>query len=282
MSYVKTIFLLLSLLIFSCVEAAPKNPLFEMHVVAFEGAKNELSQAKDTDQKLWAYQSLAQALDSLDRSDEALVSIDKALQFSPNHYDLLNTKAKILVSLGRYQDALDELLPRLEKHRQSEDARGPLGLVFLQVQREGFIAAVYAHVLLGQYDAAVDQLSYFGSLMEPETYKYRACWYLALRAMGAKPNTELERSIKQLPLKANHYDEIIALLDGRLSADEAIATLNKRLLDPESKQDAMAEMLFFIGVNEKVSQGQTKRLEQLNALEPYGSAEWKIARTLFK
>lgn len=258
------------------------NPLEDMHKQSMELAKKDVLSATEPFKKAVAHQDLAAALDSLSRSDEAVIAIDEGLKLAPSNKDLLNTKAKIFFSLEKYEDALNNLRPRLEKTIEDSNTQGALGIAFLAGQKEGFITAMYSYTALGQYDAAADALSNFVDPFDPSSAKYRALWYTALVELGAKVNQKLERSLNSLPRAASHYDFIMEMMKGNMQPEDVLKRIQTSSLKSDSKQDALAEALFFIGIKEKKTLGAQKRLNELNQLAPYGSAEWKLARRIFK
>ena len=104
----------------------------------------------------------AQILLNAQMYSDALMQVDESLTISPRNYPLTITKAKILNEMDRYFEA-EELLREQILQRNNDPY---IWLMLSEVQRDGKNVVGYYqsraeyHVLLGQYEEAINQLEF--------------------------------------------------------------------------------------------------------------------------
>lgn len=264
------------------------NFLKSFHEQALEEARKKEATAASDSEKASAMQLEASALDSLGRSDEALSVINQALKLviPSQSEDLIATKAGILFSLSRPQDALALLTPELEKTRavaggkpQAERAAA------LSTYTEGFITATFAHIQLEQWQDAIGTLADAESLSEgPRFYAYRGLLYRYIMSRAHAPSLANARLEQDATYYAEHdrthYGALLRLWQGTDTATEAIKEADAVIsgLSGTDRQDALAEKDFYMGAHAKFVEGNSgggrALLKDLDRIAPYGSIEW--------
>jgi tetratricopeptide (TPR) repeat protein len=255
------------------------NPLEKMHNEGVAMAKKDLASEKEAKNKAVSYQLLAGSLDSLSRSQEALEAIEAGLKLVPSDTDLIFTKAKILFSLGRCDSALAEIEPLLDQALAKAKAQSGIAAAILASHKEGFLVSMYCHTVAGRFNQAAQSLMNFVDPFDPSSWQYRNCWYLALVELGASRIEVMDRAVQSAPRTGSHYTHVVDMLRGLIAPDEMLSKVRAMPMRNTSKQDALAEALFFAGVKER---NAAKRLLELGQLAPYGNSEWSVAKVLFK
>jgi tetratricopeptide (TPR) repeat protein len=268
--------------------ATDKNFLKSFHEHALEVSRKTEAAAASDAQKALAMQLEASALDSLGRSDEALPVIDQALKLAApsDSKDLIATKAGILFSLSKPQDALALLAPELEKTRTVADSKPKADrAAALSAYTEGFITATFAHIQLEQWQDAIATLADAESVAEgPRFYAYRGLLYRYIMSRAHNPswaNARLEQDATYYAEHdRSHYGALLRLWQGIDTVPEAIKEADAVIsgLSGTDRQDALAEEDFYLGAYAKFVEGKPQGghalLEELDRIAPYGSIEW--------
>lgn len=262
---------------------AMANPLQQMHEAGLALARQEVAAARTPADKARAVGLQVAALNSLGRSEDALRLLDDAEAPLPVAQRNAELRVKVLLPLNR----CDEAMPALQAAVDARDAamRQVMGAAYqpggpLMTATEDLLAQVYCHASQRRWDAAVAALSRVLDPMDPSLLHYQAAWYAALRKLGAAPRPSLDAASANLPRKAGVHDLSLAVVQGRMEARQALAELQRRRLAPADAQDAQAEILFFAAVAADAADARAPLLAQLEALSPYGSTEWVMARLL--
>ena len=255
-----------------------------MHASALAQASQQRATADSPDERRQALALEVAALNSLGRSAQALNLLDEAqADLPPNRRDA-ELRTKVLLPLGR----CDEALPDLEAAIGAIDVAAAklLGVAYrpgglLPGGAEPLLALAYCHAANRRMDAAVAALARVFDPMDPSLMHYRAAWYAALRKLGAAQHAGLDADALQLPARAGLHDIGLSVVQGRADLQQALRELQRHRLDPASAQDALAELLFFAAVAADAPQARQDILARLDALAPFGSTEWVMARLLF-
>lgn len=273
-----------ALVLASNLSQAQENFLQETHERQLKLAqilgKKELSDKSKADMLIMQ----AAALDSLDRSQEALPLVEQALRIATpeQHASFTVTKATIFFTQGRAADALALLAPLLESERQAAAAAKPDERAGrLAMHQSGFILAAFSSVELGDWKNALAYLAdteYTSD--EPEFAEYRAVVYryIMARANDASlANANLEKQAVHIEKNSkSHYGALLRMWQGADNLTELSRLIARK--DAEEQQDAFAESLFYIGAYTKYVKRDPalalNSLQQLNRISPYGSLEW--------
>jgi tetratricopeptide (TPR) repeat protein len=265
-------------------ENAKENFLKSDHEQRLDKARMEEAVAKTALDKAWAMQRVAAALNSLGRSEEALLVIDQALKVvdPSKSQDLIATKAGILFSLNEPQAALTLLAPKIEKTRQFADSKPQLErAAALGIFTEGFITATFAHIQLEQWRDAIITLADAHSPLEgPKFYAYRSLVYRYIMSRAHDPslgNARLEQEATYYAAHdKGHYGALLRMWQGEDTVKEIATAIAE--MSGADQQEAFGEALFYGGAYAKFVKGNAVggsiMLDRLNRLAPYGSIEW--------
>jgi tetratricopeptide (TPR) repeat protein len=77
------------------------------------------------------------------RLDLALNDLDEAIKLIPDYRDAIYRRARVYTSLGRYDDALNELTRLVEKNSNDSEAIFGLGFIYLEASSDPFKALEY-------------------------------------------------------------------------------------------------------------------------------------------
>jgi tetratricopeptide (TPR) repeat protein len=260
------------------------NYLKIQHEQALTEAIKKEKAATSNSARASAMQQQAAALDSLGRSQEALVVIDQAMTLvDPSRQGAwIATKAEILYSLGDPQAALKTLDPEIARTREFAASKPPNErAAALGIFTDGFIAATFANIELQRWQEAVNDLADANALLEgPSFYAYRSLVYRYIMARAndtSIANAELD---KQAQYYASHdqtqYGPLLRMWQGQDSVHDVAVVIGK--MRGADQQEAFGEALFYGGAYAKFvrhnSNGGLAMLQQLNQLAPYGSIEW--------
>lgn len=271
---------------------AKDNFLKTDHEQSLDEAKKEEAAATSDWDKARAMKKEAAALDSLDRSQEALVVIDRALALvdPSKSKDLIATKAGILFNMNDPQAALKLLAPQIESTRKFADSKPPEQRASaLSTYTEGFVTATFAHMQLEQWQDAINTLADAQSLLEgPSFYAYKSVVYRYIMARAQNPslaNAKLEQEATYYAAHdKSHYGALLRMWQGEDTAKE-IATVIAGMSGAD-QQEALGESLFYRGVYAKFVKGNAAigngMLSELNSLAPYGSIEWIYGRRILQ
>jgi hypothetical protein len=249
-----------------------------------KSAKVRAATAKSDQERAFALQDKAAALDSLGRSAEALVHINHALSLldPAKSKDVIATKAGILFSLNDPQGALTVLEPELELTRRYANSRPAIERASaLSTYTEGFVTATFAYIQLEQWQNAINALADAQSLPEgPSFYAYRSLVYRYIMARAKNPallNTALEQHAAYYTAHdTSHYGALLRMYEGEDTTGEVMRIL--AATSGAEKEDAVAEALFYQGAFAKYVKGNAaegrSKLDDLDRLAPYGSIEW--------
>ena len=273
-----------ALVLASSLSQAQENFLKETHERQLKLAqilgKKELSDKSKADMLIMQ----AAALDSLDRSQEALPLVEQALRIATpeQQASFTVTKATIFFTQGRAADALALLAPLLDSERQAAAAAKPDERAGrLAVHQSGFILAAFSSVELGDWKNALGYLvdtEYTSD--EPEFAEYRAVVYRYIMARAndaALANANLGKQAVDIEKNSkSHYGALLRMWQGADNLTELSRLIARK--DAEEQQDAFAESLFYIGAYTKYVKRDPalalNSLQQLNRISPYGSLEW--------
>ncbi len=272
-----------------------KNFLKSFHEQVLDESRKKAQAAQSDSDKAFAMQHQASALDSLGRSDEALTTIDQALKLvdPSRNKDLISTKAGILFSLNRPEDALTTLAPELEKTLKFADAKPQDERAgALATYTEGFITATFAHMQLGQWQQAIGTLADAESPLEgPSFYAYRSLVYRYIMSRAHNPslaNARLEHDATYYAEHdRTHYGALLRLWQGKETSAQAITEMEKVIggLSGTDRQEARAEEYFYMAAHAKFVTGQPGGGElvfkSLDQLAPYGSLEWIYGKRIW-
>lgn len=273
-----------ALVLASNVSQAGENALKETHERQLKLAQilgqKELSDKNKADMLIMQ----AAALDSLERSQEALPLVEQALRIAApeQQASFTVTKATIFFTQGRVADALTLLAPLLDSERRAAAAAKPDERAGrLAVHQSGFILAAFSSVELGDWKNALAYLADTESTSdEPEFPEYRALVYryIMARANDASlANANIEKQAAYIEKNSkSHYGALLRMWQGANNLTELSRLI--ALKDVEQQQDAFAESLFYIGAYTKYVKRDPalalNSLQQLNLIAPYGSMEW--------
>ncbi len=282
------------LIIFSTSLFAETNYLELQHKESLKQAEFDFKNAKTDFEKGYALERKAGALNSLKKSDEALVVINEAMKIDANSVSIGITKAKVLFSLNKSEDAIATFEPYISKLQQeaSEQTVPVMKRMMLGNLAEGYLIETYIYMQQEEWEKALNALKDTDFVMQgvyegASPFAYRAMLYQYI-LMRSKSNNdkvqELAQAVKDYEdFPKTYYGYIIKLLKGQDVKSEFMKHINK--LSPAQKQDALAEWLFYEGAYKKYAQGDDayalSNLEQLNKLAPYGSLEWINATRQF-
>ena len=260
------------------------NPLQALHEQTLAQAQAEYKAAPDAQRRALAAVQEVAALNSLGRSAQALQRLDEAAAALGVPVGDATLRVKVLLPLGRCEEALPAVKARVEAldagaRQLLGPAHAPGGLLLLGA--EPLLALTWCHAASQRYDEATATLARVADPFDPSLLHYRAAWYEALRLLGAAERPSLDVAARQLPPRAGHHDLGLAVVQGRMTLPQALAALERRRLAPAQAQDARAEMLFFAAVRAGAPAERAELLAQLEALAPYGSTEWVMARLLW-
>jgi hypothetical protein len=258
---------------------AQENFLFDQHQHYLAEQQMQADSAKSDQEKASFLAGQASALNSLNRNDEALNLIKQALQLSKpdRNFHIVAIEANILFSMDKPQAALDVLLPQLAHARLAEQKNPGI----LSVYGEHFITATFSYIRLEQWQNAIDTLVDAQSPLEgPSFYAYRGLLYRYIVKRANDPtldNATLEKNAEYyMQHDPGHYGMLLKLWAGddvHLDIDQMIKAISNA-----DDQEAASEVLFYSAAFDKFvkndSNGARAKLEKLNKLAPYGSAEW--------
>ena len=261
------------------------NPLQDFHTAALKSATQELLSATDPGARRIAIEKEIKALNSLGRSVEALDRLNVSDASVPADRRDAELRAKVLLALDRCDEAVALLTDKIKiKESITQQTVGavfePGGYIIAAV--EELISHAYCSVRLGKFDDAVISLSRVIDPFDPATRQYTVLWYTALRAVGAKPNARMEKEVQFVSRKPSPHTISRDAIERLLSLSGARDALGKLRLEPADAQDALAELSFFIAFVDGSVAVKKDALRELNALAPYGSAEWALAKLLFQ
>jgi hypothetical protein len=232
----------------------------------------------------------AAALDSLGKSAEALIVIDRGLaMLDPSKSkDLIATKAGILFSLNDPQGALKLLAPELElTHKLANEKETGRASAF-STYTEGFITATFAYMQLEQWRNAINTLA--DAQSEPEgpsfhAYKGLVYRYIMARAKDSSlANPVLEQQATYYAThNEGHYGALLRMWQGEDTRQEVANIIDA--MSGADQQEALSEVLFHRAAYAKFVKedeaGSRAMLYSLNRVAPYGSVEWIYGRRIF-
>lgn len=261
------------------------NPLQEVHEAALKSSRREAEAATDPWKRRLAIEREVAALNSLGRGAEALERLDFSDASVPADRRTVDLRAKVLLSLDRCDEAL-VLLDKNIKVREAID-RKMLGEKFevggyVIAGAEDLITAAYCHIRGKQFDRAVGLLSRVIDPFGATTRQYTVAWYSALRFIGAQQNARMDKEAQFTSRQPSAHAVSLAVAQKRIILADASIAIARLRLDPAGEQDALAEVIFFYALVEGPGERQMDALQRLNTLAPYGSAEWLLAKHLFK
>lgn len=264
---------------------AVANPLQESHEAELKSARQVALVTTDTFTRRMAIEKEVAALNSLGRSAEALQRLDLSDAAVAMDRRTVDLRAKVLLSLDRCSEAmvlLDEIIGKREAidRKLMGEKFEPGGYVIGGT--EDLITAAYCLVRDKKFDKAVQSLSRVIDPFDPTTRQYTVTWYTALRAAGARANARMDKEAQYVSLQPSGHAVSLAVAQKRLTIADARLAIARLRLDPAAEQDALAELVFFHALVDGQRETQSAALEQLNTLAPYGSAEWLLAKYLFK
>jgi tetratricopeptide (TPR) repeat protein len=261
-----------------------KNYLKADHEQELSDAQRDEAAATSDADKASAMKKEAAALDSLDRSKEALEIVDRALSMAgaPNRRDLIATKAGILFNLNDPQAALALLAPELDDVRKRAASQpAVLHDIALGAFNEGFVTATFAHMQLEQWKEAVDTLADAKAPLEgPGFLAYRGLIYRYIMARAQNPslaNTELEHdATDSADHYSGHYGVLLRMWRGDQTLEEMTGVLAR--MSGADLQEAQGEVDFYTAAYMKFVKanpvGAKAEFAELDKLAPYGSIEW--------
>ncbi len=284
---------LVFLMTFSVNLFAETNYLQLQHQAEVNRASKEYKNAKSDYQRGYALELKAGALNSLKKSDEALQVINEAMRIDDKSVSIGTTKAKILFTLNRTEDAIATFNPYIIKVRQDASSQPEVfRRLILGNLAEGFLIETFIFIQQEQWDKALAALKEVdfaqqGAFAGVSPFAYRAMLYQYILMRTKYTNEtipELAQAVNDYEDSPNtYYGYIIKLLKGQDVKSDFIKHINK--LPPAEKQDALAEWLFYEGAYKKYAMADDafalRNLEELNKLAPYGNIEWINATRQF-
>lgn len=259
------------------------NPLRESAAQSLKAAQQALQAATTPQEKAKAYGEISAHLDGMNRSEQALAAIDKAIALAPDDIRLRQSKTTTLVALKRTADAIALADPLLAKMRADAAAAvDPSAVYRTYIEASG--SSAYAHMIRGEWAPAIAALEDVARASPFYDQDYMASLYLYVRARsgGSAPrNAFFDDYIGRntVPLPGNYRRSILLLMQGRATVDEVYL---QAVLLPDSVaiQNALAETWFmaaayahFVKHDEAAARGYVTRL---NDLQPYGTNEWTM------
>jgi hypothetical protein len=261
------------------------NFLKAYHEKNLEDARKKENSAKSDAEKALAIRDEAIALDSLNRSQEALVAINKAMDlWGPEKQQILiETKAKIFFAMDDPKASLDTLAPELGKAYQISNSQPQSKRVqTLGAYGEDFLVATFAHMELEQWKEAIATLANSYALSEGASYEaYKSLIYRYIMARAHDPslaNEDLEKSATYYAInEKGHYGALLRLWQGENTTREIAQKI--AALNGEEQQDAFSEALFYSSAYARYVKGDVdagrRTLQYLNqTLLPFGNIEW--------
>jgi tetratricopeptide (TPR) repeat protein len=265
--------------------AAAANPLKALQEGFLKDAQRAVASATTVAQQQPAVEAEVAALNSLGRSAEALQRLDAWLAATPGAKANPELRAKVLLSLGRCDEelpalqarvlALDEAQRKLAADRFKPDS-------YLLGGSETLLAVAYCHLANRRWDEANLALARVLDPFDPSLLQYTAAWYVGLRALGAKPHPALELAAVSPFVRPSVHAISLSLAQRRMPPAQAFRDLGRLNLGRAAQQDGTAELTFFAGLLARSPEEQAQWLAALDELAPYGSAEWMLAKILFK
>lgn len=258
---------------------SPLGRYFENRLVEAEA----LLETAEGEQRAKVLHEIATLKNSLLQPDEALYFIDMALELYETSAAASIDKAKILISMHRFHEAeeiLDDVMSHAHELTRERDESVP-PLLWYVLSREAFIADVYRGAMVGEYNNGINSLRFFIDLDDDEYGFYKCLWYLALVEMGGDRDPWFENYVMTTAENYGKRKPILDVMLGEKTPGQALSDIESMGLDDFSRINLMAEFMFFAGILEGDAASKSKRLDQLNSLSPYGSAEWMVARKIF-
>ena len=214
------------------------------------------SQVTGGNNAVMAQSRVAGLLSQQGDNEKALEHIDRFAEINPNHaVDMLRTKAQLLVTLERYDEALDTFDKVIEYRPDQEGVYLSRAELMLRMGREEDAIEAYRAAAERWPDSALS-LNALGYTLADRTDRYDEAEKLIRKALDMEPEsaaimdswgwvlfkqgkheealTHLERAYEKLrdPEVAAHIVEVLWVLDRR---DDARTTLeNAELLFPDS------------------------------------------------
>jgi tetratricopeptide (TPR) repeat protein len=265
------------------------NFLEIQHEQNLDEARKDAAAATSPSDMARALKREAAALDSLEKSDEALVVIDRALamQDPSKNGDLIATKAGILFNLDNPQGALKLLAPELERTRKLANEKETGRAFAFSTYTEGFITATFAYMQLEQWQDAINTLADAQSVLEgPSFYAYKGLVYRYIMARAknsslANPVLEQQATYYATHDKG-HYGALLRMWQGEDTRKEVAKIIGA--MPGADQQEALSEALFYGAAYTKFVKGNEAgsraMLDSLNHVAPYGSIEWIYGRRI--
>jgi tetratricopeptide (TPR) repeat protein len=271
--------------------ASSQNYLHESWDETLRVARKRESDAKSPIEKAIAVKTQAAALDSLGRSKEALITIDRATSMipAPQPKPFAFTKASILLSLNDPVGALALLKPILARVKEAEVGRTNVDVALMRsLDSEGFFDAALAYMQLERWQDAVHALEESQDLIEGRSFQaYKALYYRYIRARTNDPlatSSRLESYATALAsYDVGYRSSLLSMWNGSDNTEE-LAERIAAIRSGADRQDALAEFYFFRGAYlkyvKKDDAGALSMKSSLDHLAPYGAVEWTIGSRL--
>jgi tetratricopeptide (TPR) repeat protein len=262
------------------------NPLREAAASRLADAQKSLAAATQPVARAPTLWLVATELDNVGRHEEALKTIDQALQLGPDHASFYTqTKVTILLAMNRPGDAIAVAQPLLAKARAEAKASGRPSDTY-KLYEELFASTSAAYSELGDWDNAISTLNETAQASAPAEYDYLATIYLYVRAKsgGKAPTSEtFETLIRRAnqPLSGSYRRSLLLYWQGLVPLDQVQGQITM-LRDASARQNALAETWFLAGARMKYvtndAAGARDCLSRLNSLAPYGTTDWLLAK----
>jgi tetratricopeptide (TPR) repeat protein len=267
----------------SATHATPNNPLQQLHAENLRAADAQLAAAREEMPRRLAVRLRVAALNSLGRSEEALAALDSLESVLPPAERTADLRVKVLLPLGRCGEALPELdvtLDRLAQFQSRLMGAGAPAEGVLPIAGERLLAKVYCHAARREWSAAAAALGKVLDPFDPSLIDYVVAWYAVLRVQGADAVPRVERLQREPAQSQGVHALSRALALGSIDLETARRRLASVAPDALNRADGLAELLFIAALRSPDMAAAKPMLDELNALAPYGSAEWLVLRQL--
>jgi tetratricopeptide (TPR) repeat protein len=267
----------------------PGHFLREEHEKNLAMLRNKIASAGSSTERgelLWLE---ASSLDSLGRSEEALVTVNQALDLADPKLKrrILRAKAGILFSLNRPNDALELIEPQIKevRDRAEKELNAAQRSFSMMPYSEDFITATFCYMQLERWADAMNALAdAYAPLEGPDFLAYQGLLYTYIMTRAENPslsNAALERHVKQYAASGGgRYGLLLRMWQGQDTSRELARQIAS--MSGADQEDALAEVLFYRAAYLKFKANEPERarlvLNDLNTLAPYGSIEWIYGR----
>lgn len=224
----------------------------------------------------WHYQAFA--LRHLGRNEEALSSVNHALDLSPDEVQALHERGKILTQMGKYDEALIDLNLAMKHGDVDSEILCDHGHTSLEIQKydeavsslekaiqlkpenaQAWVHLSHALVFLGNYDKALDSIRQ-GILYSPDDLMLNVENFALLFQSGKyeEAKTSLERMQRIAGEQKVHVD-IHVMIEGIQKQFPEWRKNAEELKERTSERDALLSLRLFATINDA---GEDKNVKQ--------------------